>query len=443
MDQRDYTRFAGGIGFSAENLKPFAASPNGVAFLEKYLHPPGPPIKTVEGLPDRDAQASVAMEFRNAHTVAAPALATNTWDVLIVSLPGTKHPVVYWAYPTGSSATGIVPANMSFVNNNVLPFTPNDANDLQRVRTFAKSLTVYFNAPALSDQGTVYAAQTRIGTSVGAASTLAAGDPRVLFDFGTLSGSGENILMLSPKAYMGKARDGIYVSHGYSEPVIQYQSVLGNRTDGSVATPRRYIPGYQWHNLESGADLTEFDPNRFEMPASAMTTGVILFTGMALTTTLELKVYEDIEGIAAPNGHFAPFMTPGAEPDEVAMESAYKIRYHMSDAYPSALNFLGALGALLPKILPVAGSILSSLFGPKNTTAVAPPVVAASVPTPRITPRPQAAPRQPVPLPRLPRPVPAPRTVYYPPVTQVQPRGRGRNAQRRRPRGRRTQGYYG
>jgi hypothetical protein len=442
----DYSKFSGGLGFTKEALTPFADTAHGVSFLEKHLHPPGGAITGIDGVPDRDALSSVPMEYRLAYTEGPPTDGTGNWSCLAVTLPSVKTQAVVFKWRVNDP---IFPSRPTLQTNT--NFVWEDAlirNTFARTRGVSRSTTVYFNAPALADQGTVYACQQRAAVTYSIptqAPTSGITYPAAKADIGRLDRDGEFITMMSPKALMtlakGLAGDGggVYTSNGFSQPTLPYKesgaSALGAITpEGGFQTGWRGLVRWEF---PTGGSTGEVDLGP-QIAFDDFSFSYILFVGISETASLEFKHYYGLEAVPAPRSPFCPFLTPGAEPDEKAMESAYKIRFHMQDAYPSSRNFLGALGGILSKVAPVALNLLGGLFNnstPAQSAPVAapralpaPPPRPAPRPAPRAAPRaqPQAAPRR-----RAQAPVAAPRTRFYEPVYEAPRRRRQRRPRRR------------
>jgi hypothetical protein len=356
----DYAKFAGGTGFTAEALRPFADTEHGVAFLEKHLHPPGPPINSLDGIPDHDAMSSVVSEYRLSDTIGAPAGATTTWNTYIVFMPNLRYTAVYWSWETGSP---FPTAPTGYVENSQFPWNDTVVSTMSRLRAVARSSTVYFNAPSVADQGTVFAAQLRNSTKeVNPPETDNTSEPFSQADLGELATDGDSILMMSNRSYMAPAKTGCYLSYGYTNPTQVYKPAFGTNNKVTAGNPVVYrthltyrAGNTDYHLIRGGAT-----------PFLDMSFGHVLFKGMSPQATLELKTFFDLEVIPSPGSSWSPFVTSGAEPDGRAMESVFKIRHHMADAYPSAANFLGALGSTLLSLgktmLPSLGQALGSML---------------------------------------------------------------------------------
>lgn len=443
----DYAKFSTGLGFSNGNLRPYAESAHGAAFLEKYLHPPGPPLESINGIPDKDSMSSALVEYRLPDTIGPPTFTTQkTWDCLIVTLPNMRYHSVVFKWLTGSAfPTAQVITNDEFVFNDA-----NIRQTMSRIRAVARSTTFYFNAPSLSDQGMVYAAQTRSTNSTTTPNaTPATGTtfPYCIADLGRLSQEPDFLTMMSNKSYMGPAKGaardkegggGVYLPHGFSQPTQPYLPAYGTQISSTGQEQARAFITHVHYTDPAGVSVSVSLGE--SPPFMDMSYGYTMFKGISVDATISVKTWMDFEVIVAPRGLWTPFITSGAEPDEKAMESAYRIKYHMSDAYPGSHNFLGALGGLLSTLAPAIPGIITgigSLFNkPAPPTPAAAPVAAprrinvvAPTPAPR---RPRPAPR-----PSLQRPVPAPRPTDAQLLAHyrqqaVRNQRRGRRSRRRR-----------
>jgi hypothetical protein len=392
-------KFAKGVGFNNEELKPFAESPEGVAFLEKHLHPPGY-TPGVEGVPDRDGMASVVVDYKDAFTVSKPATGTGNWNCLLLSAPNLQASSYYWTWRDGDTSMGTAQVHkIPAVLAGTLNVTPN----ISRIRPIARSTTAYLNAPALADQGMVYGVQWKpnISADIKEVSTSVYLPVADLFA-NKLPADGDAIVGMSSKAYMGKAREGCYISHSYTQPTVSYKDT-STRTVALASSQVAYTVHLHYQDGISDA-ATEFVPFSQEggYQYDDMSAGWILFKGLSDTASVEFKVFYMIEACVPQASSWAPFVTDGAIPDGRAMDNAYKIRHYMQDAYPSANNFLGALGSVLSKIgqwlLPSVAHAAQAGLGSVAQRLAPTPAPRAIQPTP--------APR---PAPRQQAPVPAPR----------------------------------
>ena len=85
-----------------------------------------------------------------------------------------------------------------------------------------------------------------------------------------------------------------------------------------------------------------------------MSIGVTLMQGLDHRASAFVKEISAWEVATQTGSIWSPFLTSSAEPDPACIDEAYRIRFHMSDAYPAAYNdfssLWGGLKALAPAL---------------------------------------------------------------------------------------------
>lgn len=148
----------------AQNL-PLGTTPEGQAFCLKALHP-ADPISQVLGIPTGESQPTVMQRYQMTASINPPGTdSTKTgWECHFVFFP---HPVIY-GYCVKSYADGTSPTTTFFVNAQVLgtDTTINYGTLTRRLLSWCDAyrcaywgVTGNFDAPALSNQGSLVAAQ--------------------------------------------------------------------------------------------------------------------------------------------------------------------------------------------------------------------------------------------------------------------------------------------
>lgn len=374
----DSGEFAAGRGFNKTNLAAHASTTDGLAWLAKYLHPPGVSLGTVKGMPDRNCMSSSTMEWTLQHTIVPPAgiTAAQTWSCQLVTTPSLETPGVALTWVTTDAGQVIT----TVLDNDFIDLTTVEKIKAlaSRSRLIALSSTIELNAPAVADQGAVFAANIRAErtqTPMPAKSAFGVSDE--LETIHTLNGS--DVTTLSAKSYTGKAKHGVYLPATLSQADNPYRTSYSTDPEGTDLPFQRVL------RLRR-ADGTSYVTVIRGMPWADFGVGMVLFTGLSASATLAVKSVVAAEAIPSPRSAWLPFLSPGAAPDSKAVDSAATIRHSMPDAFPAAANFWGALGSALLALAPtVLTGISHWLTGRASTQAQEqrPQAVVRPVPAPR------------------------------------------------------------
>jgi len=360
----NYSDFETGTGFNKERLSAFAKTPGGVAFLAKYLHPPGGDLSGVEGIPDRDSLSSTTMEWRLQHTISRPggvAPGIDSWNVLFFTLPNMRSIAFGLKWLSGQDPV-TEGEFFAFENTRLLWNEENQVSLFDKFRPLARSDRVKLNAAALSNQGMCYGAQIRCNTEF--APQAGANANLSIIELGRLPFTGGDVTMLTAKSYSIEAEEGAYTPRSYTQPSNLYLNSTGTTTAGNqrpFSLRVAYIrpDGTRVVAFPSASPLEWLAP-----PWDPMSVGVYLFTGLSLSATLELATVLTYEVTPTPDSAWLNFQTPGAQPDLDAMEAAYTIRQRMPDMFPAKFNFWGALASLAGAVLPkLGGMAMNGIMG--------------------------------------------------------------------------------
>jgi len=371
----------------------------GRAWLEKALHPPGNAIGPIQGMPDNEAFPSTVMEFRNTFTVAPPVTATTTWNLLVCALPSAEVPLIAWSWNAGAAppTTATQPTLSGNPNYNF----SNWDSDVQRWRRLYGSLTCELNAPALSDQGMVYCAQQRleIQDTVNTAPANPGAQAQMLAQavlLTSLPTTPSVLQQISPGFYKHRAKEGCFTVSGLCQPTNLYTS--GTSKSVTAGTEAQY-----GSNPQTSVTLNERSlawiggANNVQSGLSNnWSSSWVLFTGISISATVELKMIHAYELQAGLGSSFALFVEASAEPDTDAIDAYFALRHGMMDGYPASFNFFGSLMAgltsLIPRIAswlaPVGKAALPAIGQAIGQLGTAAPVAAPRQPSPMPAPRP-------------------------------------------------------
>lgn len=379
--------FRAGRGFSVERLRPYARTESGAAWLAEALHTPVEQPNN-HGMPDNDCSTSALVRYHPVDTIDPPATitGTDTWSAAIYVLPHlTKLTHVRkWRDASPSAITSQFVANRRLVTN-----TGVEWRDLTTgMRCIGRSATCRLNAPALSDQGRVYACQLRPSVATGYAAASAVQEQSTLM-FAHDIQSGGDVVEASSKPYQAAARKGSYTPCAFSQPVNPYRSSTQILADGTAKT---YSLVLSWLEEDESSTLASLGTGP---PFADMTVGVHLYTGLSASATIELTNHLSFEVLPTSRSTWVPFQTPGAVPDSMAVDNYFVIRHSMPDAFEEEANFLGALAGLASKVLPQLASwavpkVTSWLAGKAGQPQAVAPAPVAAPPPPAPAPRAQA-----------------------------------------------------
>lgn len=302
-------------------------TPHGIAFATRALHPAHAVIGC-EGIPDNTCLPSCMLEFRQNWTQSAPAGTTNSWSYLFVAIPS---PIMLTASTVTNDATTPVTTDYYWYNNQISGSgaVGKSTTWLQAVnaaRLVYYGVTLFMDAPALSDQGTMCGAQVQQTWKV----TYNLTTPTAAYNGPAL---GYDNLINLPGAVQWVAREGAYV------PI-------------KLSSSNQYI---QQSTVYSYSGLTS--------PTTAQTIpqildgmlGVLSFKNLSVNTSIRVTLRMGVEVQVPPSSPYSPFTRVPLMPDSDAITSYFTIASRLTDVYPASYNDWGKLWGVIKK---VAGSVL-------------------------------------------------------------------------------------
>jgi len=227
-------------------------------------------------------------------------------------------------------------------------------NAVAQFRPCASSITTYLDVADLYNQGMVAACQTSLSelnnTHTGANPVFI---DRTL-DADQLPLTLGDVIQTSPRYYSSHAKYGTFSVHTFSDPSFQYEKEDPMATQLVAGTPigQIRIDLCTGNQLVGTQQPTEWAPQTY----MGMSTSYTLYTGLLQQATIVVKACHSYELIIPPKSIWTSFVSMGAPPDSVAMDSAAEARFHMMDASESANNDLGSLWAGLKKMAPALAS---------------------------------------------------------------------------------------
>jgi hypothetical protein len=258
------------------------------------------------------------------------------------------------------------------------------ANGAFAYRITHKSITATLVASAVSDQGTVFAAQFAPVRHTKAAMPVNAANPDVaIIDMYSPPTSESQMALMAPGYYQGQARGGVFVPTRLSGPDqpfvyrrtldrINYPATNGtywpasNNGDLPAAWVGKPLISAAYNSLsEVPAWCTPTMVNQAQSPiytaGDNTNQSVIIFRGItgsgtgALAASVMVKIIVGMEIVPAPLGVDRVFTLPPAPYDPRAMEAYYALSREMADAYPASYNSLAS-------VLGVAASVAARLW---------------------------------------------------------------------------------
>jgi hypothetical protein len=365
---------------------------------------------TCAGLPDTSNSHVLRPEYR-AEISIGPSSTAGTWDCIIWSPPGDVNTLYYATAPQVAGpvdfSLGAPPANSTYGSLKLQPSADvpgtsrwytfpaatlasvsirANATNPSTFRHIYKSLTIDLVAAAVTDQGSVWAAQVeteprnarmRFFGSNGSTST---GAQLVSYfkDF-VLPLNEADLTQSGPNFYMGKAKDGVYVPlklTGSNQPFanVDYQvgSMLGTLSGVTTILLPDTLSGIQFpqtHTVvanDSGGATAPWiqlavygatdGANSCDTGFDNMNTAVVIFRGLAgpasggFGSTLLVKALIGLEIIPRPTSTDRVYTELATEYSPRAMEAYYGISERIPDAFPASYNSWQAIIPVLAQV---------------------------------------------------------------------------------------------
>lgn len=395
-----------------EKLKSFGLTPEGRAFVVKALDPAC--VGSSPGIPDQSACSVLRPEYTVQYTIGAPAVATSTWDLMCVFPPGDVLTCVFAYGPSGtdfSSSTvptgggvGWVPLQTSIdppgsIQCTTIAPAASNGTITRSIRTptsgalvfrhMYKSVTAELLAPAVNDQGDVYAAQyplERFGNNLLGVNfpSTATGNNIMAQSTKTRIPCNEADLTLSARnPYVGRARDGVYMPLKLVGPSQDFCPLWTAATGYDNATSSHFLRGtasgvivpqclFYSNNDTGGPQNGPFINSiygnssvQFDTGYDNTSIGVMIWRGLASSgggggfgASVMLKVIVGQEICPKPTAFDRVYLKPPVRYEPLAMQAYYTLMTEMQSAFPAKYN---AMGALLPLLGSVAARLLPAI----------------------------------------------------------------------------------
>lgn len=372
---------------NARNLG-FGNTQPGKDWCIKALHP-SDPITEVRGIPDRSAFPTVLQNYQMTYRFTCDSGATGTWAFEAVQLP---HPVQFavikvtdsvgtrYLYPANSQIDG---ANVGLKNRAFIA-------QAQRWRLAYAGMTVYQDAPALANQGTIVAAQVpfsyyylnRSGKIRTAGVNYTAGCMRVGI---ATSEDVPNFIntQAMPNAYFGRSEHGCYMPLKLTETSQDWASAADMFVPASDVLDKTTIvdtgsyvkldtggaPGgwplyttavasNQWGATYTDTDVVVGDA---VTPLLNGVVGHLCAQNLAVTTSFTLFFRMGIEMQVVPTSSMSPHQKLSPAFDPLALDTYFAISRELKDAYPVDYNDLGKIWDVISSVAKTVGPFIPGI----------------------------------------------------------------------------------
>lgn len=278
------------------------------------------------------------------------------------------------------------------------------------------SVTIFQDGPALSNQGTVVAAQypmtperyvspswCQVANSVNKVSSVLACTRYATRDYPEYTR-----LQTMPNAYFGNSKDGVYMPLKLDPNHVTWRTVGQQVMDGTAfaadggsgfvvpsgtAAPSAGFP-YAPTSVTPAffnTSTSRWEGSRVVGPLST-NAGGICFKNLSVATGLSVVIRMGLEVQAHPGSVWGPYLRLAPPTDQVALSTYYAISRELKDAYPEdfnsfaklwevikkaasvvapALGFMGPMGAALHAGGSAIGSIIDSVSEKKKPAELA------------------------------------------------------------------------
>jgi hypothetical protein len=341
----------------------------GQAFCIKALHP-SDPTTDVEGVPDQTSASTTMVNFQQTFVISNPGSVNNSWEGELYALPDPTIPMSYYVREGVSQVATCVP-------NTTLGNTVGDAisswsRSFERWRLAYYGVTVYLDAPALANQGSVVACQypsiPMVSSVTGDADQAGMPVPsHLVVRYQSGDTPGYDLVMQMPNSYSGQFKEGVYLPLKLDSNHAQWRTQNDLVFDGTAwaspngnnhmipltnATNGGLYPGSTCLYFDIGTNL--FGGSTHYVPAIS-NLGTICFKGISGEASVRVVIRMGYECMVQPGTAYTSFIKVSPGYDPAAIMAYFMISRQLKDAYPAEYNDLGRLWEVIKK----AASIIS------------------------------------------------------------------------------------
>lgn len=367
----------------------------GASWCLKALHPATKIDNVLRGIPDADSYPCVIMEYEQVINLGSPA--AGDWFAEIYAIPHPVHPLSVATHSGAVTAYGgLINATLSSGATGYSEYSARFAQLCHSYRMLYHSMTIDLDASALSNKGTIVAAQFPMARDVLNISIPNPALPTYQVPIHVVRTNwannfpGSKISQL-PGSYSGLAQDGCYMplkldpsspwvnSHNMHYVLRADQTVALSDTDvnfynaanlpnastagqtfpffGGVATAPASVPctdlWYKVADSQMYGDAT--------IPLQQFNVGLASAYNLDVNARLTVTVRWGVEMRVHPTSVLAPSMQPSCMVDDLAMKAYSDMAATLPWAYPSSYNAENKLATFLKQAWTVVKPALGVL----------------------------------------------------------------------------------
>lgn len=334
-------------------------SAEGRRYALRHLHPCDETLAGGERIPDEWAGSSAALELRARGRVAAPG--QGSWDCALLCFPSPDCPVVIVTRSSGAEWP-TAPGTRTPIQFPILPLQHGSgvpgrlAHMASSYRGVYKGVTVHHVKSSLNNQGMVYAGQWSQIPDVELDTSTNPAQPVNLYN--SLPLEIDDLYGKDASMTAREAKEGVYMPFRFSQPTYTYQA--GTATTGKATSVQ-----YTYFKTDGSEQLSTVDNTNGSWcntsPHIGLNMGVILFTGLDVTASLDVKVRQGLEVITEARSPWSGFLETGPPLDRMALDRVRYVSSQLAGSYPSAYNDFGLLSGPIAAL--AAKAVLGGALG--------------------------------------------------------------------------------
>jgi len=368
-------------------IEELGSTKTGSAWAFKSLHPSTEQPDCI-GIPDGDSHLITYTTY-NANLVIANTGTASDWEADIIMSAHPIYPISYCTYNlTTAIPTSVAVPNDQIEGNSETLKTESFAALCEAYRPVYQSLTLVYDAPSLSNQGTIACAQypypysyfspTSSGLSFNKLCRLY--DPEDYPTFEEL----QNI----PTSYLGAAREGIYAPMKLFKESREWKYSQDTKCHAQCATNGTYHPyssnlsgnsmtaEHGWPIMTTGSYYDGASWNGGVAVCESAQDNVVHISIRNIPQEAKLSIYlrSGWEYRVRPGTTLTPYLKMSPEYDRVALEVHDAILRRLADAFPESYNakdvmlkiirgIVKAITILSPALIPGIGVPISQISG--------------------------------------------------------------------------------
>lgn len=346
---------------------PLATTPAGKNFAIKALHPADPEIKAARS--PGGCFPSVGLSYDSIETIPFPATAVSAMFIqhpncmipaCLVFLNSSGNYVDHYLWANnafGGAGLMHAPANMTAALASF--HTSNFYGQVDSYKVLSQSITCDVIAPAVSDQGTIVAAQIFDKPRTIQACSMSSDHTKftdLVADCWIYERTPDlSALLMGTSAYTSKAREGFYQPLKVDK--FKWVSVRDSVWYGKLAETYNNLcvvnTSSGWSNYPIYTNDSPFDVDcKALVKPSANVVGLAYIEGTAgnPSVSLRVRVRQVTEIIPTSGSIYAPLTEAPYPPDELSLKMVREIQARMKDGYPASYNDLGKLKNIISSI---------------------------------------------------------------------------------------------